>query len=222
MFALPAFSTPTLRMKSTLFTPPTNNSKVKETPSPTPLQRQGATVVNPEVLFKAMGVRVDDFGEKTPQEWHLLAKKYMKRRRTRGVAPKWKLIETLLDPSKHRNLKLCFEPANDISVSIVGRDPEQLLTIIKANGLEGFLDQRKPLSLDRFDFNSLTLNNMRDHADADDPILWIKNTRKFRNLFHPSIFSQVLDILQEFADTQLTPLLEPKPPNPDQLSLFFA
>ena len=168
-----------------------------------------------------MGVEVDNFREKTPQEWHLLAQKYMKRRRTRGVAPKWKLIETLLDPSKHRNLKLCFETANDISVSIVGRDPEQLFTIIKANGLEGFLDQRKPLSLDRFDFDSLTLND--DMDDADDPILWIMKTRKFRNLFHPSIFSQVLDILQEFAETKLSPLLEllpePKHDNPNQLEL---
>jgi hypothetical protein len=174
-----------------------------------------------------MGVRLDDFREKTPQEWHLLAQQYMRRRRKRGVAPKWKLIETLLDPSNHTNLKLCFEPdkdrtkpANRISVSIVGCDPEQLLTIINRNSLEGFLNPKKPLSLDRFDFDSFTLNN--DMNDAEDTIIWIENTRKFRNLFHPSIFSQVLDILQNFAETELPPLQQPKPPNPDQLSLFSA
>ena len=41
MFALPALSTPTLRLKMTPFTPPpTNYSKAKETPAPTALQRQ--------------------------------------------------------------------------------------------------------------------------------------------------------------------------------------
>jgi hypothetical protein len=147
----------------------------------------------------------------------------MKRRRTKRVASKWKLIETILDPSKHRNLKLCFEPdkdrtkpANGISVRIVGCDPEQLLTIIDTRGLEGFLDQKKPLDLDRFDFDSLTLNNVMD--DAEEPILMIENTRKFRNLFHPSIFPQVLDILQQFADTKLTPLQQPQLSGFTQLS----
>ncbi len=218
MFALPAVSTPPLRLKMTPFTPPTNYSKAKETPAPTALQRQGARVVNPEVLFKAMGVRIPDSVEKTQQEWHLLAQQYMRRRRKRGVAPKWKLIETLLDPSKHRNLKLCFEPDNGISVSIVGRDPEQLFNnIIYENGLEGFLDQ-KPLSLDRFDFDSLILND--DMDDADDPILWIENTRKFRNLFHPSIFSQVLDILQQFAET--IPQPKESRESPGQLEFKFT
>jgi hypothetical protein len=165
-----------------------------------------------------MGVRLDDSREKTPQEWHLLAQQYMRRRRKRGVAPKWKLIETLLDPSKHRNLKLCFEPANGISVSIVGRDPEQLLTILAAHGLENFLYKKKPLDLDRFDFDSLILNTLMD--DADDPILWIQKTRKFRNLFHPSIFSQVLDILQQFAET--IPQPKESRESPGQLELNFT
>jgi hypothetical protein len=92
MFALPAVSTPTLRLKMTPFTPPTNYSKVKETPAPTPLQRQGVstqTLASITLAFEALQEYLNkniksgilsgeerEYGQKELEKWSKIVQAY--------------------------------------------------------------------------------------------------------------------------------------------------
>ena len=215
------------------FYPPTNNSKVKETPSPTPLQRQGARVINPTALFSAMGRRdnipisIADMG--------INATIHKIETRNRTTKNAWRLISTLLDPSQHPNLELSFTKgknrtglSNDwthILITIIGYDPTELSNEIDSGYFERWLGNNCP------ELKKKTWGDMW-HLDQEYKSgLYLKRGNQYwgARIFENQRGTDLLNILgaaQRFAETELTPLpkllSEAKPPNSDQLSLFSA
>ncbi len=230
MFALPAFSTPTLRMKSTLFTPHTNNSKVKETPSPTPLQRQGATVVNPIALFSAMSH--PNISPISIADMRLNVTRLINQTRNQTTKNAWELISKLLDPSQHPNLELSFTKgknrtglSNDwthILITIIGCDPTELRNKILSGNFEKWLENNCP------ELNKKTWIDMWHLDQKYKSGIFLERGYQYRG---PRMLERqrgtdllkILDALQRFAETELKLLPEllpePKHHNPNQLQL---